>query len=488
MFKKRVADWGLRKYYRRKLSSGTDGPPGPQSELGQRGIKRRSSQYLQRTDILVTVKSGSPAASKNWHILAPLRRFSSGETANSEESFISSGSGSGSGGSKSTPAESESPVHQIRGANSSTSGADPSTMRSRTVSEQEEKDAAEFGPSTFSNYLAGLGSCRDDSRSSPSILRFLLPCKVDEDISKSSADRNEGDDTMYRFGTGVSSRRRHPDPPNPDLWSIHGGSGAAEKPKEEGQNGRLENIHEASDLFKPVLAQQHTQLLRYFFQQVYDYRLDDHPDIRKRIFELAAEMSSVTLGPQHPITLICRLLPQVEDKDEICVLACRKSLQLIDENLGMASDDSLRSKLALSGDLIEQSKFREAESLVQRMLSTPGRLPTDYYMRSTLLRLAWLYRLQSRHAEAESSLYEVLKRCRECGQGEGQTPDSIYIAAQTNLAQSLCSRKEFPEGEVVLRDSLDSCTRTYGSDHGYTVSVAEELDRIRGTFSDFQII
>jgi hypothetical protein len=36
-------------------------------------------------------------------------------------------------------------------------------------------------------------------------------------------------------------------------------------------------LHEAFNLFNPIIKQQHPQLLRYFFQQVYDYRLNAYP-------------------------------------------------------------------------------------------------------------------------------------------------------------------------------------------------------------------
>lgn len=248
-------------------------------------------------------------------------------------------------------------------------------------------------------------------------------------------------------------------------------------------------VHEAFELFEKVLEQQHTQLLRYFFQQIYDYRLNDHPKIRLQIFDLAAGISAATLGEQHPITLICRLLPKVEDKDEICVLAWKKSLELLDEHLGEFSDDSLRSKLSLSGDLIEQSKFQEAEDLLKGMLRAPERPPTDYYMRSTKIRLAWLYRIQKRHEEAEELLHEVMKLSKQ------QTPrvpgampsDAIYIAAETNLAQSICERGEMRTGEFILEAALERCSATFGEDHGYTKSVAQELEAVRNSMAGLKI-
>ena len=256
-------------------------------------------------------------------------------------------------------------------------------------------------------------------------------------------------------------------------------------PAEQSEGWRL--IFEAFALFKPILEQQHTQLLRYFFQQVWDYRLDDHPEIRERIFDIAYKMSYTTLGKQHPITMICYLLPKVEDKREVCVLAWQKSLELIDVNLGVASDDSLRSKLAFAGDLIEQSKFLEAENLLKKMLRVEERQPTDYYMRSALLRLAWLYRAQNRHAEAENALYEVLRRCRENDRYGQADRDAIYIAAQTNLAQSLSSRQDFQESAKVLEATWRDCAQTYGLEHRYTTSVADELDKIQRTMANTHI-
>ncbi|RFU26915.1 hypothetical protein B7463_g9422, partial [Scytalidium lignicola] len=507
MFKKRAADWGLRKYHPRKTSANTDDPPMNRSVSGP----FQNSVALRRSPNLISHGSSyrrKPSNRPQWYKFnnetskfsrssqtsPPFQPLSSSdqESSDSPEIFASSSSKRSIQGS----------IHPYRQSQHGT----PSFRISRTspkMRSRTEIDLTEITRRPGRQYNHDEDIERYLRRKEPnlSLTRFRA-ISYDLKVVEAILDQVH---QYYDSFTDVQWIRKFPSSPRTvmkemtlciDLGqAFPQGKEAPIHPtqifgrymvavellksrrlKDQQEGWRL--IHEAFDLFKPVLAQQHTQLLRYFFQQIYDYRLNDHPDIRKRIFELATAMASVTLGEQHPITRICHLLPQVEEKDEICVLAWRKSLELIDANLGEASDDSLRSKLALSGDLIDQSKFQEAENLLLRMLRTPGRVPTDYYMRSTLLRLAWLYRLQNKYTEAEDSLYEVMRRCRQCNLGGIEPADAIYIAAQTNLAQSLCSRKEFHPGEVVLQAALDSCTRTYGPEHGYTTSVADELEKI----------
>lgn len=257
------------------------------------------------------------------------------------------------------------------------------------------------------------------------------------------------------------------------------------KPEDVNTGWRL--VHEAFDLFKSVVAQEHTQLLRYFFQQASDYRFNDHPEIRKRIFEIATEMARVKLGPTHPITRLCYLLPRVAHREEISILAWRKSLEMIDAHLGPSSDESLRSKLAMTGDLIEQSRFDEAESALIRMLHVSDRAPSDYYVRSALIRLAWLYRCQDRHQEAEEVLNKVIERCDEGQAIEGGPPDAIHIAAQTNLAQSLVARGRYREGSNAMADAWQSCSQRYGPGHSYSTAVGNELEKIEATVKSLSL-
>lgn len=498
MFKKRAADWKLRKYHPRKSSgSTTDQPVAPAVSIRN---SRRGDTTTQPQSVSPNNRANRTAVGKR-----PTRRLGSSssdqDTPDSQEDIVSS----------SYTQSTHRLTHTINQTQAEPSTfnqtqAEPSNLLVRRTPARMTRRA--WRPSK--NHDAEIETYLRKQQPNLSLTQFRT-ISQDLEIVEAILDLTH---QYYDSFTDVQWARKFPSSPRTvmkemplciDLGTafprgqetpihptqIFGRYMVAfellksRKQSDIDEGWRL--IHEAFDLFKPILAQQHTQLLRYFFQQIYDYRLNDHPEIRKRIFELAEGMAVQELGPKHPITQICRLLPQVEDKDTICVLGWRKSLELIDRNLGEGSDDSLRSKLSLTGDLIEQSKFAEAENLLKQMLRAPGRQPTDYYMRSTLLRLAWLYRLRGRHFDAENSLYELLRRCNECSSNGGEVPDAIAIAAQTNLAQSLCSRGELEDGCIVLQGALNSCIRTFGPQHGYTTSVADELEKITNSMANIHI-
>jgi len=506
MFKTRVASWGLHKYQRRVSTSTTGGLPPNISSL------RAMRPFLSRpfpTFPEPSTESDAPAQSgpANNNLLINMiqndQTDSDPPSSPPEQGSWSPSPNSGLRYPLRTIIEidhgpADLGVNSLAGKNTSRLKPDPleAARRRRKKQRKHEVDIAKYLKKTQPDLsLARFRTISQDLKTVESVLDLIHQYYGSFTEAKwtrtfPSSPRTVMKEMTMCIDLNSAFPRGEEAPVHPT--QIFGRYMVAvellKSPKQSDKKEGWRLVSEAFDLFADVLAQQHTQLLRYFFQQVYDYRLNDHPQIRKQIFEMAAGISAATLGDQHPITLICRLLPLVEDKDEICVLAWKKSLELLDSNLGEFSDDSLRSKLSLSGDLIEQSKFQEAEDLLQQMLKAPGRPPTDYYMRSTKIRLAWLYRTQKRHKEAEDLLHEVMKLSRQCNPPGATTSfDAIYIAAETNLAQSMCDRNEFRTGEYILEAALERCTTAFGADHGYTTSVTQELENIRQSMADLKM-
>jgi tetratricopeptide (TPR) repeat protein len=234
-------------------------------------------------------------------------------------------------------------------------------------------------------------------------------------------------------------------------------------------------IEDAFDMVKSVLVQQHPQLLRYLFMQFWDQTFDAHPDIRRQLFVITSEMADFCLGPRHPITVIARLLPTIKDGSQICELAWKRNLDTFDALLGPNHDESLRSKMALTGNLIDAYRYDDAERVLRQIVNLFEPESTAYYNRAALCRIAWLYKLQSNFSEAETLFIDVLERCRTyIDSNPGTTLDEVYLAATTHLAQ-IQARKDYQQGERLLREALELCIGTMGPSHAYTYTIKSEL-------------
>jgi hypothetical protein len=234
-------------------------------------------------------------------------------------------------------------------------------------------------------------------------------------------------------------------------------------------------IEDAFDMVKAVLVQQHPQLLRYLFMQFWDQTFDAHPDIRRQLFVITSEMANFNLGPRHPITVIARLLPKIKDGGQICELAWKRNLDTFDALLGPNHDESLRSKMALTGNLIDAYRYDDAERVLRGIVSLFEPDSTAYYNRAALCRIAWLYKLQGKFSEAETRFVDVLQRCRAyMDSNSGTTLDEVYLAATTHLAQ-IQARRDYHQGLRLLREALELCVCTMGPDHAYTYTIITEL-------------
>ncbi|MCJ1401220.1 hypothetical protein MMC11_004432 [Xylographa trunciseda] len=234
-------------------------------------------------------------------------------------------------------------------------------------------------------------------------------------------------------------------------------------------------INDAFEMVKSVLVQQHPQLLRYLFMQFWDHTFDAHPDIRRHLFAITSEMAEVCLGPRHPITLIARLLPKIKDGSLICELAWKRNLDTFDALLGPDHDESLRSKMALTGNLIDADRYDDAERVLGQIVGLFEPDSTAYYYRAALCRIAWLHKLRFKFQEAETCFISLLEKCRTYNNNHPEsTLDEVYIAATIHLAQIRAGR-DYQQGKRLLQEAMELCIRTMGPDHAYTYTIRSEL-------------
>lgn len=242
-------------------------------------------------------------------------------------------------------------------------------------------------------------------------------------------------------------------------------------------------VHESFDMLNEVVKQQHPQLLRYLFMQFWDHTFDSDAGIRgvrQQLFHMMAEYAKMSWGPSHPIFLISRLLPRIQDSPQVCELAWKRNLDTFDSILGAKHDENLRSKMALTGNLVDAERFDDCERVLFEVIGCFESDSTAYYMRAALCRLAWIYTLQERFAEAEPIFEDVLERCRVWA---GSSPDKnavdeVYLAATAHLAR-IQARRDYQEGVSLLQAALERCTRAMGPNHAYTYTIKNELKNLR---------
>lgn len=242
-------------------------------------------------------------------------------------------------------------------------------------------------------------------------------------------------------------------------------------------------VHESFGMLNDVVKQQHPQLLRYLFVQFWDHTFDSDPGIRavrQQLFHMVAEYAKMAWGNLHPIFLIANLLPCIQDSPKVCELAWRRNIDTFHSILGAKHDENLRAKMALTGTLVDAERYDDCEVLLREVIDCfePG--STAYYLRAALCRLAWVYTLQDRFAEAEPVFEDVLERCRAWAKSlpDQNALDEIYIAATAHLAR-IRARRDYQEGVILLQAASERCARAMGPDHAYTYTAKNELKNLR---------
>jgi len=239
-------------------------------------------------------------------------------------------------------------------------------------------------------------------------------------------------------------------------------------------------VEEAFDMVKEVVLQQHPQLLRYFFMQFWDSTYDAHPQIREQLFKTIVGFAEYYLGRQHPITLISKLLPRVQDPPKVCEVAYMRNIDTFDSILGPSHNENLRSKMAVTGNYIDSERYEDANHMLWSVANCFTENSTAYYKRAALCRIAWIHTLQQQYAEAEPIFVDVLERCKKWSneQPDKNALDDVFLAATTHLAR-LQARRSYEQGKAMLRNALDRCIATVGSDHAYTYTIQTELENLK---------
>jgi len=254
-------------------------------------------------------------------------------------------------------------------------------------------------------------------------------------------------------------------------------------------------VGEAFEMMREVVHQQHPQLLRYFFMQFWDSTYDAHPQIREQLFQTVVGFAESCLGRQHPITLITKLLPRVQDPAKVCEVAYKRNLDTFDALLGPSHDENLRAKMAVTGNYIDSERYEEANHILWNVASYFDDNSTAYYKRAALCRIAWVHTLQQQYAEAEPIFIDVLERCKRWSieQPDKNALDDVFLAATTHLAR-LQARRSYEQGNAMLRNALERCIATVGADHAYTYTIQNELENLKRVaqatdlLKEFQVI
>jgi hypothetical protein len=243
-------------------------------------------------------------------------------------------------------------------------------------------------------------------------------------------------------------------------------------------------IFEAFDLVEKVIQQQHPQLLRYLFMQFWDSTYDVHPGIRDQLFVMLRKYAELLIGAQHPITQLTELLTKFDNKAQqelICELAWKRNLDTFDRLLGVSHDETLRSKMAITGNYIDSKRYHEAREMLSHVSNCFSEDSTEFYKRAALCRLAWITALEEKYAEAEEAFVDVMNRCQRWTR-EQEDPDTaiddVYLATVTHLAR-LQARRNFYDGSHMLENALSRVCKAMGPEHAWTYTIRTELEILK---------
>jgi CHAT domain-containing protein/tetratricopeptide (TPR) repeat protein len=148
---------------------------------------------------------------------------------------------------------------------------------------------------------------------------------------------------------------------------------------------------------------------------------------------------------------------------EIAELYFRKSLPIIEKEIGRQNDSYAQIANNLAGAYWNMGRYEEAanslkESLEYRAIKL-GKMHPKYLQ--SLNGLAAVYLKASNHEEAIKIFEELKASLEEIGQTEG----SFYTIVINNLASTYNAIGENKKALVLFENSLDLCFKIYGKDH-----------------------
>lgn len=241
-------------------------------------------------------------------------------------------------------------------------------------------------------------------------------------------------------------------------------------------------LNNAFDELKNALTHQSPPLLPSLLRIICTGQEDQTPfNVRELYREHAANLCSVYLGVQHPITVIVRSFPDASDKTQVFNAVLGSLLTVVLKKAGFCEAHDLPIYLMrLQSETLEGlGQFEEAERILRRALTicTTANGTGHWKTLSVLLDLAWLNKTclwNHRHAEV---LFDTVLRDTVDEEGVVINP-SIRSTALIWMALLARIDGDLPKAEDLLQQALEINVKMFEPKHGKAVYVADLLEGI----------
>jgi tetratricopeptide (TPR) repeat protein len=243
-------------------------------------------------------------------------------------------------------------------------------------------------------------------------------------------------------------------------------------------------VQEGAEMVRPLLQQESPSFLRELLHHFSGIYSGDYAAIQRQLLHLLTNMSFITYGRGHPVSIICRLLQLLYGKQHVIEQTMKKLHDTFKHHLGEDHSASLSVQDKLCDALMFQKKYAEAERSLQDIIKASERCHgrSARSTRLTLFSLAKLYYLQERYAQAKQILEDVFQRGKE--QGED---DAVNICGQRLLGKICMAQRDYSAAKACFCSALWGSLLQYGQKDPRTSRTwtlyqyaKEELQKRRG--------
>ncbi|MEQ8999040.1 MAG: tetratricopeptide repeat protein [Coleofasciculus sp. B1-GNL1-01] len=250
----------------------------------------------------------------------------------------------------------------------------------------------------------------------------------------------------------------------------------------QGRYGEAEPLYQkALELDKRLLGDDHPDVARSLNNLARLYESQGRYSEAEPLYLQALELFKRLLGDDHPdvamsfnnLALLYKSQGRYGEAEPLFLQA----LDLRKRLLGDDHPDVAQSLNNLAYLYSSQGRYGEAEPLYLQALELRKRLLGDDHpdVANSLNNLAALYRSQGRYGEAEPLYLQALKLYKRL---LGDDHPDVAMSLN-NLAGLYSSQGRYGEAEPLYQQALELCKRLLGDDHPNTITVRENLQRMR---------
>jgi tetratricopeptide (TPR) repeat protein len=195
---------------------------------------------------------------------------------------------------------------------------------------------------------------------------------------------------------------------------------------------------------------------RNFFANLYNHfgsrKWDEFESLRLYILRFLEKMAALTLGANHPLTLVLRNLAVEGVLRNLSERALCVMLDIYKQALGQMHPDVIQTERSLCKVFRRQKEFDAAKERVNSMLRHSEQVYGNYGLqtRRCMRRLGHLYRYQEQYENAEKMYCNVV-RFAESSPGKREGPDDLALCTVHDLVSIAFQTKRFAAAEAWAR-------------------------------------